>query len=164
MIILRKAQEKDLDIIRDLAHRIWPLAYSAYISERQLTYMLEKMYSHGELLSQLQQGHVFLIAEDGDTDVGFAGYSKVDSTNQIYKLHKLYVLPETQGKGIGKILINEVVHIAKNAGGKTLQLNVNRNNNALNFYKKAGFTIKEAVDIDIDNGFFMNDYILEKPL
>jgi len=161
MILLRRAKEEDIVIISNLAEQIWPQTYSAYISEEQLRFMLDKMYNKGELLSQLQDGHIFLIASENGKDVGFAGFSKIDPYSQTYKLHKLYVLPETHGKGVGKILINEVVNLAVREGGRTLQLNVNRNNNAKDFYLKAGFNIKETVDLDIGNGFFMNDYVME---
>jgi len=161
MIILRKAKEEDIEIITELAEEIWPQTYGDYIEQDQLRYMLELMYNKGELLSQLQRGHTFLIASENGKDVGFAGFSVVDPNNGTYKLHKLYVLPEMHGKGVGKILINEVVRLAKHNGGKTLQLNVNRNNNAKDFYLKAGFKIKETVDINIGNGFYMNDYVME---
>lgn len=164
MILLRKAKEEDIPIIQDLAQNTWPAAYAEVIGTAQIEYMLEKMYNKGELLSQLQQGHIFLIAESGGQDLGFAGFSVIDSENRIYKLHKLYVLPEAHGKGIGKILINEVLSQVKAFGGTALQLNVNRANKAANFYKKGGFVIKETVDLDIGNGFFMNDYVMEKQL
>lgn len=161
MILLRKAKEEDMPIISHLAELIWPQTYSEYINEDQLRYMLDLMYNKGELLSQLQQGYTFLIAEDGLKDVGFACSSLIDAETQTYKLHKLYVLPETHGKGVGKILINEIKNLAAKQGGKFLQLNVNRNNKAKDFYLKGGFKIKETVDVNIGNGFFMNDYVME---
>ena len=164
MILLRKAKEDDLEIIERLAIEIWPQAYGSYISGAQLDYMLKLMYNKGELLGQLQGGHTFLIAEDEGKDVGFAGFSIIDTANQTYKLHKLYVLPEMHGKGVGKILMNEVVNLAARNGGSALQLNVNRKNKAKDFYEKAGFNIKETVDIEIGQGFFMNDYVMELAL
>jgi ribosomal protein S18 acetylase RimI-like enzyme len=164
MIVLRRAKEKDIESIQDLANRTWYIAYGEIISLEQIQYMLEKMYNKGELLSQLEEGHLFLIAEEDGIDLGFAGFSVLDSSNGIYKLHKLYVLPETHGRGIGKLLMNEVVNLAKREGGSALQLNVNRNNKAADFYKKAGFIVKETIDLDIGNGFLMNDYVMEKTL
>ena len=164
MIILKKGKEEDISVIQHLAKRIWPLTYSDYISADQLDYMLDKMYNKGELLLQFQKGHNFLIAEEDDLDLGFAGFSLFDAENYIYKLHKLYVLPEAHGKGVGKLLINEVLNMVRSQGGKSLQLNVNRNNKAAEFYKKAGFKIKETVDLDIGNGFYMNDYVMERPV
>lgn len=164
MIYLRKAKEDDIPVIADLAERIWPHTYAEYLSPEQLRYMLDMMYNKGELLGQMRKGHIFLIATDGSQDVGFAGFSLVNPEEYTYKLHKIYVLPETQGKGVGKILMNEVVDMAKRNQGRALQLNVNRNNKAKDFYEKAGFKIKETVDINIGNGFFMNDYVMEKAL
>ena len=164
MILLRKAKEQDLPVIIDLAEQIWPDTYSAYLSEEQLRYMLNLMYSKAELLMQMRNGHTFLVASEEDKQVGFASFSITDHENQVYKLHKIYVLPTVHGKGVGKILMNEVVNLAKRNGGKMLQLNVNRNNKARYFYEKAGFNIKETVDLDIGNGFFMNDYVMELPL
>ena len=164
MILLRKAKEQDIEIISDLAERIWPQTYSEYISEEQLRYMLDLMYNKGELLAQLQKGYHFLIAAEDGNDVGFACISVIDPESQTYKLHKLYVLPEMHGKGVGKILINEVKNIAQRNSGKFLQLNVNKNNKAKIFYEKIGFTIKETVKIDIGNGFFMDDYIMDLKL
>lgn len=161
MILLRKGKEEDLPIISDLAERIWPATYAEYLSDEQLRFMLDKMYNQGELLAQLRKGYAFLIADENGTDVGFACYSLDNPEEAIYKLHKLYVLPETHGKGVGKILINEVVNLAQRAGASALQLNVNRNNKAKDFYLKAGFIIKETVDLDIGNGFYMNDYVME---
>ncbi|ACU02317.1 GNAT family N-acetyltransferase [Pedobacter heparinus] len=164
MIILRKAKEQDIPSIQNIANKTWPEAYGDMISKEQISYMLDKMYNKGELLSQFQQGHIFLIAEEDDKDLGFAGFSVIDSKNQVYKLHKLYILPQMHGMGVGKLLINEVVNVIKKAGGKYLQLNVNRNNKAVRFYETAGFKIKETVDLDIGNGFLMNDYVMEKRL
>ena len=161
MILLRKGKEEDMQIISDLAERIWPQTYSDYISKEQLRFMLDLMYNQGELLSQLQKGYNFLIAEENGIDLGFACSSITDSEKHIYKLHKLYVLPETHGKGIGKLLINEVKNLVAREGGKFLQLNVNRNNKAKDFYEKIGFKIKETVDLHVGNGFYMNDYIME---
>ncbi|WP_316819399.1 GNAT family N-acetyltransferase [Pedobacter gandavensis] len=164
MILLRKGREKDLSSIQEIAKKTWGPTYSGIISQEQIDYMLEKMYNKGVLLEQLLAGYVFLIAELEDKDVGFASYSKLGDSNVVYKLHKLYVLPEAHGKGLGKLLINEVFDKVKEAGGKSLELNVNRANKSTEFYKNAGFKIKETVNLDIGNGFFMNDYVLEKAI
>ncbi len=161
MITLRKAKEADLEIVRDIAAATWPSTYLDIIGQAQIDYMLEKMYNKGELLKQLMEGHIFLIAEEGENQFGFAGYSITGHEERIYKLHKLYVLPSAHGRGVGKILINEVFNQVKDAGASALQLNVNKHNKAKDFYLKGGFTIKESVKLDIGGGFFMDDYVME---
>ncbi|MDN3587807.1 GNAT family N-acetyltransferase [Pedobacter aquatilis] len=161
MITIRKAKEEDIEIIRKIAENTWPTAYLEIIGQAQIDYMLEKMYNRGELIKQLMEGHTFLIAEDGEEQYGFAGFSIINHEERIYKLHKLYVLPSAHGKGIGKILINEVFNQVKNLGASALQLNVNKNNKAKDFYLKGGFKIKESVKLDIGDGYFMDDYVME---
>lgn len=164
MICFRKASDKDLSVIAKLARETWPSAYGKILSPAQIDYMLAKMYNAGELLHQLSQGQTFIIAEEDGHDVGFAGFSVLDSAMALYKLHKLYVLPGQQGKGTGRLLLAEVIDNVQRAKGKKLQLNVNRHNKALYFYQKQGFVMVDSVDLAIGNGYFMNDYVMEKSL
>jgi GNAT superfamily N-acetyltransferase len=165
MISLRKAKESDLPVIQAIGTAVYGPTYVPILGQVQVDYMLDKFYSIASLTQQLMEGHIFLIAEVAGKDVAFVSYSTFDEKGYpAVKLHKLYVLPEAHGLGIGKFLVHEVRDKALGLGAKGLILNVNRYNKALSFYERAGFKIKETVDIEIGNGFFMNDYILELPL
>jgi ribosomal protein S18 acetylase RimI-like enzyme len=65
---------------------------------------------------------------------------------------------------MGKLVLENIIADIQPNGAKFLELNVNRNNKAVEFYKKLGFRIIAEEDIDIDNGYFMNDYIMRKKL
>jgi len=82
----------------------------------------------------------------------------------LYKLQKIYVLASQQGKGTGRFIIDYIITRVKEAGASRLQLQVNRYNNAKEFYNRLGFTVIGEADFDIGNGYFMNDYIMEKTL
>ena len=157
------AGEEDVAIIRDLAHAIWPNAYGEILSPQQLVYMLGLIYSEEALLNQInEKEHQFILAKENDIAVGFASYSpKVKNEKQVFRLHKLYVLPSQQGKGTGKILLEFIINDIRKQSAGILELNVNRNNNALHFYNKMGFTISKEEDIDIGEDYFMNDYVME---
>jgi diamine N-acetyltransferase len=159
MILVRKAGADALPTIKNLANIIWPVTYSEIITQQQVDYMMELMYSTAALQKQLQNGHRFIIAYEADKPVAFAAYASKDNQPFIYHLHKIYILPTEQGKGIGKSLMNYIKDDI--APANTLQLNVNRKNKALQFYQKMGFTIISEEDIDIGNGFYMNDYVME---
>ena len=164
MIEIRKARKEDLPVIRQLAHEIWPSAYLEILGQAQLDYMLEKIYSLSSLEHQLTVlNHNFVLATEGEIPVGFASYSAHEN-EAVYHLNKIYVLPNQQGKKIGKKLLDYVLKNVKEAGASSLQLNVNRFNKALHFYEKAGFKIVRKEDIDIGSGYFMNDFVLEKQL
>lgn len=159
---LRRAIEKDIPLIRELSFKIWPQTYASILSAAQIEYMLKLMYSEDALLNQMKQKHEFIIINDEKDPVGFASFNL--SEPGIYKLHKIYVMPQNQGKGTGKFVINEILKAILRKGGKALQLNVNRNNKAKAFYEKLGFVVIREEDIDIGNGYFMNDYVMEKKL
>ena len=157
---LRRAYEKDIPLIRDLSMKIWPQTYSAILSAAQIDYMLKMMYSEVALQQQMKEKHEFIIVTDGTTPIGFASFSMYEPG--VYKLHKIYVMPQNQGKGTGKFVINEILKAITRKGGIALQLNVNRNNRAKEFYEKLGFVVLREEDNDIGNGFLMNDYVMEK--
>ncbi|MBB6273533.1 ribosomal protein S18 acetylase RimI-like enzyme [Pedobacter cryoconitis] len=165
MITLRKAKEEDLTVIQRIGTITYGPTYTHLLGQEQVDFMLDKFYSIIALTKQMMEGHTFLIAQEGDTDLAFVSYSLEEhGKHSIIKLHKLYVLPEAHGKGLGKLLINEVRNKGIESGAESLRLNVNRYNKAKDFYEKAGFIIKETVDIEIGNGFFMNDYVMALPL
>lgn len=158
---IHEASQLEIEIIQSLIQRIWKPTYHKILSEDQMDYMLERMYDPLTLRNQMDEGHKFLLLNEDSSPVGFAGFQFDYPEPGICKLHKLYLLPETQGKGLGKMLIHEVIEQAKQAGQQSLWLNVNRHNKAFDFYKRYGFEIRGEEDIDIGNGYFMNDYILE---
>jgi ribosomal protein S18 acetylase RimI-like enzyme len=166
----------DRAFIRSVSERTWPSTYGHIISQEQINFMLDWMYSDASLEKQMNAGCAFYIAsikkEDGKWDaVGFCSVSpeekdeKDKSTNaseisNAHKLNKLYVLPEAQGTGAGKALLNKCIEVAKAAGSNSLFLQVNKQNSAYSFYLKHGFVKEAEFKFDIGNGFFMDDYVM----
>ncbi len=158
--LIRRADTDDIPLLRDLAVRIWPDAYLDIIGQAQIDYMLGLMYSFDSLKKQMNEGAHFLLAYENSEAVGFASYGEIESG--IFKLHKLYVLPSQQGKGTGRRLIAYILRDIE--GASALQLQVNRNNKAKQFYEKLGFVQIREIRLDIGGGYFMDDYIMEKRL
>ena len=164
MISIKEAGLKDLPVINNLAHAIWPAAYCEILSPAQLTYMLNKIYALTFLENQLLNlHHNFIVAYDENVPIGFASFSPKEEEVSVFHLHKIYILPHEQGSGTGKMLLDYVINAIKKRGATALTLNVNRYNKARYFYEKRGFTIAHEVDIDIGEGYYMNDYIMELP-
>ncbi len=162
MIEIRAAEKKDLATIHNLAHEIWPSAYLEILGRAQLDYMLDRIYSLPSLEHQFSVlNHSFILATENEIPLGFASYSSHQDTKTVYHLNKIYVVPGQQGKKIGKQMLDYVISAIKENDATSLQLNVNRYNKALHFYEKQGFKIIREEDIDIGEGYFMNDYVLE---
>lgn len=158
-ITFRQAGIPDIHLITELAHRIWKNHYTGIISSEQINYMLEKMYSPEKLLQEINQGIIFTLLYKDNKPLGYISISTTD--NKIYILHKFYIEVDNHREGLGSQLFLFALKQLENP--KTIKLTVNRMNfKAINFYFKNGFIIKEAVDFDIGNGFFMNDFVMEK--
>jgi ribosomal protein S18 acetylase RimI-like enzyme len=159
---IQKADTTHISTIQRLAHFIWNITYKDILSKDQLNYMLELFYNEKALQQQMNDGHQFIIAIDENKITGFASYSKQNTSR--YKLHKLYIHPGQQGKGTGKLLLEHIINDILNNNATQLEVNVNRYNKALQFYLKNGFEIIKEEDIDIGEGYFMNDYVLSRKL
>lgn len=161
MIHLEKINKQQLPIIKDLAYAIWPSTYGEILSIEQLNYMLDNFYAVDCLEKQMEAGQVFELLFDENKVVGFIAYEFNCNETGLLKIHKIYLLPETQGKGYGKFMIDEVIKISKNNHQKSVFLNVNKYNKAKLFYEKLGFVITKDEVIDIGNDYVMDDFVME---
>jgi ribosomal protein S18 acetylase RimI-like enzyme len=155
-ISLRQASPADIPLIATLAEKIWRAHYTPIIGEKQVAYMLEKMYSAESLAAQQQSGQQFFLALKNEDPIG---YISVSAKENDFFLHKFYLDISEQGKGFGRALFTEL--LSNFPAMKTMRLQVNRMNfKTINFYFRLGFTIEEAKDFDIGEGFFMEDFVM----
>jgi diamine N-acetyltransferase len=163
MFEIRTAAVADIPLIRELTFRVWPQTYASILSQDQIDYMLDMMYSESSLKKQMtEDGCRFIIVYEDGNPVGFASYSEEEL--QRWKLNKIYVLQNQQGKGTGKFVISYIIEEIKKQNATSLFLQVNQHNNAKTFYEKLGFAEVDFINLDIGKGYFMNDYIMEKKI
>ena len=154
----RVATVNDVEVITLMAQKIWRIHYPSIITNAQIEYMLEMMYSQQALLKQMrEENHCFHLCIANDVVAGYCSHSNQGNGN--YFLHKFYVDTTLHHRGIGSWFFKEVfdsIHDLQN-----LRLTVNRKNySAINFYFKNGFIIEEVKDFAIGNGFWMQDFIM----
>ena len=162
MLTIRKADLHDIELIRELTFLVWPQTYREILTVEQIDYMLEMMYSPASLQKQMDEGCIFIIVSQDNKPVGFASYQLINKFTG--KLHKIYVVPSGQKTGAGRSMLHHVMKSLKSMGARVIQLQVNRNNDARFFYVKEGFKVIEEADFDIGNGYYMNDFVMEKKL
>ena len=165
MIAISKATKNDIKTIQNIVYITWPITYGEILSEEQLKYMLDLFYSEEALTDQFdKREQLFYLITEEDSTLGFIGIEHNYQNQNTTKIHKIYILPETQGKGIGKLTIETIGKLALENNAASVLLNVNRFNKALNFYEKVGFKVVDEVNIEIGNGYLMEDYVMEKNL
>jgi ribosomal protein S18 acetylase RimI-like enzyme len=166
MIEIIPATTDNIPDIQKISSVAWPHTFKDILSEEQIAYMMHWMYSDESLREQMEkQHHRYVLAKHGEEFVAYLSYEPNCENTGKTKIHKIYILPSHQRKGIGKLLFNFVMTKARETGEKAVYLNVNKNNrNAIDFYRRMGFYRAKEEVIDIGNGFVMDDYVFEKPL
>ncbi len=164
-ITTRRLSKEELFLVRQVADVVWPITFRPILSDNQIAYMMEMMYAPAVLAKEYDDGIRFNGVFDGERAVGYYIWGSCDSEPDTAKLHKCYLLPEYQGKGIGSRMLREAKAQAAQAGFARIRLNVNRHNEkAMKSYFRNGFKAVEMVDKPIGNGFFMNDFIMQAEL
>jgi ribosomal protein S18 acetylase RimI-like enzyme len=159
-IAIRDMRDEDIPAVGELAARIWRRHYRAIISDAQIDYMLELMYAPDALRKQLASGQRFHLLFHDDTLAGFAGIENKNAEG--WFLHKFYIDQDKARMGLGKTLMEHLLHIH---APKTLSLHVNRKNiDAINFYFRHGFSIDRLIVTDIGNGYIMDDFVMKRSL
>lgn len=149
----------NLERLGAMAKKIWINHYPDIIGAEQTAYMLQRNYNLPALEQQQADGQQFYwICDDGGSEIGFMGISKSASDGLF--IHKFYILPEAQGKGIGKRAFQLLISSFPDTSSITLQVN-RQNYKSINFYFTLGFKIVRVADFDIGEGWQMNDFIMQ---
>lgn len=165
MIEIIEGDLSHIPVIQKIATVTWPSTFENILSATQISYMLNLMYSENSLKEQMtKQNHIFLLAKRGIDFLGFSSYEINFKNSLKTKIHKIYILPNAQGFGIGKLFLNTIENTAISSKNSFLSLNVNKYNHAISFYEKIGFYKTGSEVIDIGNNYIMDDYIMEKTI
>lgn len=161
MFTIQKATVGDCDLINKMAKEVFPATYRDILSSEQLNYMMDWMYSIPQIQKQMEEErHVYFIAYK---ECEPCGYVSVQPQGEaVFHLQKIYVLPHFQGAHCGSFLFREAIKYIKEVHPEPclMELNVNRQNKALDFYQRMGMKKLREGDFPIGNGYYMNDYIM----
>jgi GNAT superfamily N-acetyltransferase len=103
------------------------------------------------------QDRIMVVAIDGASVVGFGQLNQ--STGEV---DAVYVLPERQGQGIGRLLLAELEDQARARGLGKLELSATFN--AASFYQRAGYVQRDHVVHRLPSGVELQCIRMAKPL
>ena len=156
---IRPLTAADLAVVIDLSYRIWPEAYGGILTPAEIGNILARVYSRDNMMAEMTAGHRFWAAYEDDTALGYAsGYRDGEAA----WVKKLYVLPEAQKRGIGRLLIETVAQAFDPV--RELRLLVNNGNLAAQAaYARLGFA--KAAEVPVKMGdYAFTDYLYIKRL
>ena len=137
-IILRDALEIDLPAILEIYNDIILTTTAIYSEEPHTLQMRLDWFNERK-----QAGFPVIVAEQNGVLVGFATYGKfrVWPCYRFTVEHSVYIHKDSRGQGISKILLQEIISLAKGAGMHALIAGVDSENEiSLQLHLKFGFT------------------------
>jgi ribosomal protein S18 acetylase RimI-like enzyme len=145
---IRKVQKDGLEELIRISRSTFSESFAAYNTEDDMARYLAQAFSQEQLASELSNPEsAFFFAELDGTVVGYmktntGGAQSADRFPDALQLERIYVVPSQQGKGIGQILMDEVIQMARQGGHNQVWLSVwERNPDAIRFYERNGFEV-----------------------
>lgn len=152
----------DFKQISALAHEIWTDHYVPMLGPELIRYMLEKFQSPAAIAQQVEEGVSYYLQYQGDEVAGYLAFYPKDGA---MFLSKIYVHKRFRGLGLGRAAMDFVEGHTLAANLSCLRLTVNKKNEgSIGAYERMGFRKTQEAVFDIGQGFFMDDYVLEKEL
>jgi diamine N-acetyltransferase len=143
---IRHANVKDATLLSELGAKTFYDTFARDNTPENIKQHLENSFSAEIQLNELSQPNtIFLIAQDGETAIGYAQLM-MDSKEEYIKgrkpleIRRIYASQEYIGKGVGRELMQASLAEARQRGCDCVWLGVwEKNPRAIEFYKKWGF-------------------------
>jgi len=159
MLVFERLMLDDRDGILAMSHLATDILrehYDPIVGKAQNDYMLEKFQSADAISHQLEGGYQYYFVKTAGRDIGFLAFYP---RGEALYLSKLYLLKGERGKGYSRQMIEFVVGKAREVSLGSIELNVNKYNDAILAYESLGFRRVRAEKNDIGSGYFMDDYV-----
>jgi len=145
MIEIRKAKREDVRIIQDVFYKTWLATYpneKIGITKEDIEERFKKRLSKEAIQKRIEHicdmsgNYLFLVATNGDSVIGVC---RLEKTADYFQIMAIYVLPEYQRNGIGKMFWEEAKKYFRKEKDIIVQVAI-YNTKAISFYQKLGFT------------------------
>ncbi|WP_181646777.1 GNAT family N-acetyltransferase [Helicobacter sp. 16-1353] len=166
-----------LKIVSELANKIWNEYYKPMLGDFQVRYMLESIHNIESINKEINDGYKYFLLQKNDQNIGYLSFVKRSETkctnnricdikemgeNDIF-LHKLYILKQFRGLGIGKAVLEYIIKHSKDSAQIWLMVN-KHNKSAIDAYERLGFYRKDNMQIDIGKGYIINEVVMAREL
>ncbi|MGE7665207.1 GNAT family N-acetyltransferase [Ureibacillus composti] len=157
-VTIKKCNREDLQTLQEISIETFNATFKDQNSPENMTAYLEKAFNVNQLEKELSNtsSEFFFVSVNNEV----AGYLKLNTNEaqsepmgeESLEIERIYIKREFQKHGLGKILLNRAIEIAREQNKNKIWLGVwEKNDNAIAFYKKLGFLQTGA------HSFYMGD-------
>lgn len=138
MLIIRPSQERDRDAILHVNRLSWQAAYQHIFSAAEISALFKnEIKQQGTWLGKREERLGALLAEENGKLIGFIGMASLLNETAA-EMTTFYLLPEAQGKGIGKQLWEAALNHLREEGFTGIWVWVLEKAEARKFYEGRG--------------------------
>ncbi|WP_250633045.1 GNAT family N-acetyltransferase [Rhodoflexus caldus] len=145
-IEIRKVTTNDLEELQKIGRLSFYETFASGNTEENMNKYLDEAFSFTKLITELSDNNSeFYFATIDNKVIGYLklnfGQSQTElQDNKAVEIERIYVLKEYHGKGVGQLLYDQAIKIARQKNADYVWLGVwEKNPRAINFYKKNGF-------------------------
>lgn len=169
-IVIREATIEDARLIADISHQTFYDTFAAYNKKEDMDKFLSQQFTKGKLIMEVgAKENTFLLAYDHNK---IAGYVKLRdervplllNNRNALEIARIYAMNHQIGKGVGSILMQACIDIAKQKKKELLWLGVwEKNRRAIQFYTKWGFEKFDETDFLLGDDV-QKDWLMKKKI
>jgi ribosomal protein S18 acetylase RimI-like enzyme len=167
---VRYATKEDAVLIADLSRQTFYDTFAADNSEADMAKFLSSQFTRGRLMLEVgARDNVFLLVYHLNKVAGYVKLREgkkpeILKDKQLLEIARLYVVKDYIGKGVGKLLMQESIAIAREKGKDIIWLGVwEKNQRAINFYSSWGFEKFGECDFLLGDDM-QRDWLMKKEL
>lgn len=142
-MVIRNIKEEDDEALASIIRR----TLEEFGANHPGTVYFDEAINHLSKMFQIERSTYFVVFDEENNKILGGGgiYPTEGLPADTAELVKLYLLPETRGKGIGKLLINKCLNFAKQAGYSKVYLeSMDELSGAVGLYERLGFSYLDA--------------------
>jgi ribosomal protein S18 acetylase RimI-like enzyme len=169
-ITIRKASKDDAEVIADLSRTTFYETFAPHNTKEDMDKFMAEQFGRELLIEEvLAPDNLFFLAFIKEKLSGYAylrekRHPSVPAAEKPFEVARIYVSSHTAGKGIGKMLMEKCISVARKKGSDTLWLGVwEHNQHAIGFYKKNGFE-KFGTTVFVLGNDKQTDWLMKKQL
>jgi ribosomal protein S18 acetylase RimI-like enzyme len=144
--LLRYATDRDAALVADISRKTFMETFAPYNSKEDMDIFMNQQFTRGKLMLEVKAPeNTFLLAFQ---DQQIAGYVKLreavvpllSPVRPSLEIARLYCVASHIGTGLGNLLMEKSIDLAKTKGKELVWLGVwEKNSRAIRFYEKWGF-------------------------
>lgn len=170
MINVRLATKHDAELIADMSRQTFYDTFASQNTKEDIDKFMNEQFTRKALIEEVgAKNNIFLLAYDEGKPVGYARIRENNNppslgSSNAMEIARIYAATNAIGKGIGKMLMQKCIEIAKARNRELVWLGVwEKNQRAIDFYTKWGFEKFADHDFVLGNDV-QKDWLMKKKL